>query len=463
VFSAKLFPVDVISACPSARLGATTVLVAASVLIASRTAPGQSQPPTGSPTRNEQPADRATAQPTQIRQEARELVSIVAKLRGLSPKREVLMGVMSRREIMSEVRKRLARDYSEAEVLNETAILRRLGLLARHVDYKQAILALLTDQLAGFYDPDTRRLNVARWLPLPLQRPTLAHEICHALQDHHFDLKRFVKPNRENGDRQLARAALVEGDCTGVMLEYVLAPSGVDLQSASGAIDQLIRGMLGSGSPAFRRAPRFLRETLTFPYLYGLKLIKDLRKTSGWSAVDRLFARPPTTTEQLLHHDKLVKRERPRNLRVAPLPALATYRQIKRDVLGEFQLRLLLEQAVEPAVAAAAASGWDGDRLVAYRQSNQSLRSLPLLVHASSWDTERDAMEFAEASEPLLQKLTATAGSSAIRESTVRIYRDRDQLEWSLQRKGSRVLLLVAVPPALRSELQRQVWQRWRL
>ena len=82
-------------------------------------------------------------------------------------------------------------------------MLKRLGLLPADVDYEKLLLDLLMEQVAGFYDPFARQLYIADWLPLEMQRPALAHEIEHALQDQHFDLKKFATPIKDDGDRQL--------------------------------------------------------------------------------------------------------------------------------------------------------------------------------------------------------------------------------------------------------------------
>ncbi len=104
---------------------------------------------------------------------------------------------------------------------------KRLGLLPADTDYEKLMVDLLMEQVAGFYDPSTAKLYMADWLPLMMQRPALAHEITHALQDQHFDLKRFTKPIRDDGDRQIAGSALVEGDGTMAMLEYQAQSMGL--------------------------------------------------------------------------------------------------------------------------------------------------------------------------------------------------------------------------------------------
>ena len=115
------------------------------------------------------------------------------------------------------------------------------------------ILDLLMEQVAGFYDPFAGKLYIADWLPLEMQRPALAHEIEHALQDQHFDLKRFASPIKDDGDRQLARSALVEGDGTAVMLEFQAQAMGLPLDQLPDLVAQIGKQMLPGRDGAARR------------------------------------------------------------------------------------------------------------------------------------------------------------------------------------------------------------------
>jgi hypothetical protein len=372
------------------------------------------------------------------------------------------MGVQSREQIVAQVERRVAREYTDQEIRAEEAVLKRLGLLPADLDYKATVLALLQDQVAGYYDPLERRLHLADWLPVALQEPALSHEICHALQDQHFGMKRFVKPIKDNTDQQLAQVALVEGDCTGVMLEYTLAPQGLDLGHLDGKASQAVQTALATGgSPKLQSAPRFLRETLLFPYVHGLAFIQGIRAIHPWSAVSKIFSRPPATTEQVLHPEKYWRREGPVSIRMrtAP-PALTGYERVRQDTLGEFQLSLFLAQGVGAEVAARAAAGWGGDRLLAYQRSGAD--APPLLVHITTWDSEADALEFSDASRQVLARrkmeLVTTAGASGLW-----VYRDSDGAEWSVQRVREHVLLLDGVPSEARAPLQKEVWEAVRI
>src|SRR5262249_4850987 len=117
---------------------------------------------------------------------ADEIARQVAALRGLALKAPLQRGVPSRYEIGAQLTERIVKEYDAAEVRDEARVLKRIGILPPDVDYEKLLLDLLMEQVAGFYDPYAGKLYIADWLPLEtMQRPALAHEIEHALQDQH--------------------------------------------------------------------------------------------------------------------------------------------------------------------------------------------------------------------------------------------------------------------------------------
>ena len=415
------------------------------------------------------PAEPKADPPRQLQLKARQLVAKATKLRGLRQRRPIPMGVMNRQQILERIKQRLAQDYTDEEIKNDSAILQRLGLLPVGTNYKTALLKLLTDQIAGFYDPHVRRLNIADWLPLAMQTPALIHEICHALQDQAFNLKRFVKPLKTNSDRHLARLALVEGDCTAVMIEYFLAASGRNLSQLSSVVKEVAKRIIGShSSPAFKAAPPFLRKTLTFPYIQGLAFVQHARNKRGWTAVNRCFYRPPQSTEQILHHDKWRKGEAPIRISPGPIPSLADYRLIKTDTLGEFQLLLLLAESLPKAKAEDAASGWGGDRMAAYRHPDRP-KALPLIVHLSAWDSLADAKAFYAALTQLLRERHLSGprpgnskASGGAASTQIATFRDSMGDAWRLEYRDERVLLLIGVAETAMQRVADEVWASWR-
>ncbi|MBI5482829.1 MAG: hypothetical protein HY906_28495 [Deltaproteobacteria bacterium] len=399
-------------------------------------------------------APEAAPDAERLKRLADEITAQVVRLRGLPLKRPMPRGVLSRAEIRKKLEERLAKEFPKAAIAAEGMVLKRLGLIPAEADYLKLVLDLLTDQVVGFYDPFQRQLYIADWLPIDMQRPALAHEITHGLQDQHFDLRRFTTGLKGNADRQLARAALVEGDGTGVMLELAL---GVDLGSLPPGVMAMLKPMLQLfSSPTFQRTPRFLREVLVFPYTAGLDFVATLRRRHAWARINAFYLRPPESTEQVLHPEKFLAAERPVLITPRPLQALKGSREVWQDTLGEAQLRLYLEQHVSKERAATAAAGWGGDRAVAYQAPG---RPGVAVVHYSVWDGEQDAIEFEEAQAAALAKL---AGQPAQASGPV-AYAAEGGLVYGVVRQGSRVVSGYGVPAAAWGGIAAEVQKAWRV
>jgi hypothetical protein len=391
---------------------------------------------------------------------ADEIARQVAALRGLTAKGALQRGVLTRDEIGQKLKERIAKEYTPEEVRAESRVLKRLGLLPPDADYQQMLVDLLMEQVAGFYDPFAQRLYIADWLPLEMQRPALAHEIEHALQDQHFGLKRFAEPIKDDGDRQLAHSALVEGDGTALMLEFQAQAMRLPIDQLPDLVQQIGAQMLKGGlgqTPLFDKAPAFLKETLIFPYLSGLTFVESFRKAAPWSKLDEVWRTPPETTEQVLHPDKYRSKERAVKITPGPIPSLGPRKEIRRDVLGELELRLLFASRLPAEVAEKAAAGWGGDRLVAYADP-AAPEALPLVIDLSAWDTETDAKEAEAAARSLMAKLS---GRPELLADKPQVYADPNGQEWGVERSGDRVLMFFGAPPEVRAQAMAQVWKTW--
>lgn len=401
---------------------------------------------------------------------ADEIARQVAGLRGLNLKAPLQRGVLSRDEIGAKLKDRIGKEYTPEEVRTEARVLKRLGLLAPDVDYERLLLDLLMEQVAGFYDPFAGKLYIADWLPLEMQRPALAHEIEHALQDQHFDLKKFATPIKDDGDRQLGHSALVEGDATAVMLEFQAQSMGLPPDQLGELIaqmgKQLLSGSFGN-TPQFDKAPAFVRETLMFPYLTGLLFVESVRRTSPWSKVDDIFKSPPESTEQVMHPEKYAAKEHPAKITPAPIAALGARKEVRRDVFGELVLKILFATAPPPpatavskkagsgatldvdvqALAEKAAAGWGGDREVAYADPAEPNGAVTI-VDLSTWDTEGDAKEAELVAQRLLQKLADG---------------DTGHEDWLVSRDGDKLLLVFGAPKGTGPQVIADVMKSWKI
>jgi hypothetical protein len=388
---------------------------------------------------------------------ADEIVRQVAALRGLKTEATLQRGVLTREAIGQKLKERLAKEYTPDEVRAEARVLKRLGLLPSDADYEKLILDLLMEQVAGFYDPFAARLYIADWLPLEMQRPALAHEIEHALQDQHFDLKRFASPIKDDGDRQLARSALVEGDGTAVMLEFQAQSMGLPADQLPELVAQIGKQMLQGGglgnTPLFDHAPAFLKETLIFPYLSGLMFVESIRRSQPWKSVDEVWKSPPESTEQVLHPEKYTQKEHPVKITPAPLPSLKK-KELRRDVLGELEWKIWLGTKLPEAEAEKAAAGWGGDREVAYADGEGA----PTVIDLSTWDTEGDAKEAADAARKVLASLAGKPDGEKGNSFT-----DAAGEVWSVELRGDKLLVLCGAPAASAAALAGEVWAGWKI
>ena len=192
-------------------------ILAAACLGASPNAPRVARP--------EEPAASGAAA-DELRRSADTVLNRVSALRHLPAKGSVDTGLQSREEIRRYILARMAEEYPPEELELDRRLLVKVGLIPDSLDYPGTLVLLLTEQVAGYYDPKTRTLYVADWVPVRDQLPVMAHELAHALQDQYFDLDGLLEGVEGNEDATQARVAVVEGEGLGLMLEYILRPLG---------------------------------------------------------------------------------------------------------------------------------------------------------------------------------------------------------------------------------------------
>ena len=314
-----------------------------------------------------------------------------SELRQLPILRPVKSGTQSRDEIQRFLIKNLDEDTSAAEMHASEAALKKLGLVPADFQFRPFIISLLTEQVAGYYDPKQQEFFLADWIDLDGQQPVMAHELTHALQDQHFNLRRFENWPKGDSDAELAAHALVEGDASLAMSVYVTrSPLRIiSLMKSMGASK--------SSSEEIDRAPRAIRESLLFPYEQGMQWTQQLYRREGWQLVSRAYKELPRSTEQILHPEKYFSREAP--VKVS-LPNIAAelgsgWKQIDYDVNGEWSYYLILDEYLKSAQESKrAAAGWGGDRYSVYQGKKHGEI---VIVQASAWDTPADAIEFFDA------------------------------------------------------------------
>lgn len=337
---------------------------------------------------------RAESQAAIVMAETMETVSTQTEaLRGLDPQTPVTRQLVDRTEITQIVSDILLQEYPPADRQRDQIVLSTLGLIPADLELSSFLEALLSEQVAGLYDPAAETLYVVQYGRGMggLEKMILAHEHTHALQDQHFDLEAMGLAGGEtdyNDDQLLAMQALVEGDATLAMQQYIQHHfTSQDLWHLVGVSVMMNQEQLSA-------APGYLRRSLTFPYQDGMLFVVRLYGRGGWAAVDAAFANPPQSSEQILH-PYLYPDEMPQIVFLPPLtPVLrGDWQLVEENVLGEFGLREYLDVELTNRQATEAAAGWGGDRYAVYQDgvTGQTILTIVLV-----WDEQAEQTEFGE-------------------------------------------------------------------
>jgi hypothetical protein len=351
------------------------------------------------PPKGVNPSPLPSAKIAEVIAATNEILDEVSKMRGLKILKPVKSGIKSRSEIEQEVISNFEESFKPEEIDTINKNLIAYGLVSKDFNYRDFMIKLMTEQVAGFYRPKSKELFLADWNELGQQRNIMAHELAHALQDQHFDLRRFENWPRGDGDREAAIHALIEGDATGIMYNYLLKPKNLDitkLPSISLTSELTLNQAEAEGQKVLLSSPAAIRESLIFPYAYGASFVQELVRKRGWEGVSRAFTDLPQSTEQILHFEKYSTREEPVKIKLSDISSLLGmgWKRIDADVNGEFGYYLILSQFIDKQTARKAAAGWGGDLSTLYENHNR--RQL-LLAHLSAWDTAAEAVEFFKA------------------------------------------------------------------
>ncbi len=294
------------------------------------------------------------------------------------------------------------RDAPKSDMRSDQLLLAALGLIPPDYDLYRGTLALLSDQVAGFYDPYSKQFVI---VDFPDNHPMkaaidaagdsiLIHELDHALTDQQFDILKMLgtKQHRDRDDQLMARRALAEGDATLAMMLDALEQAGSDPKPETFPLEAMVEQIAQASvaaSPALQQSPQIVRAAVIEPYRLGLRYVGEAWKRGGWAAVDALWKSPPNSTEQLLHADK--QSDAPQRISASSAPAKS--RLVASTELGELGVSLLLATKSAADVAERAAAGWDGDLVELFHDDKGQAR----IRLTSIWDTASDVEEFAAA------------------------------------------------------------------
>ena len=341
-----------------------------------------------------------------------EILAFDSKHTGLPVKKQVKRRLTSRDEVVGYLTKHM-KDEDVKRLQRSELVLKKFGLLPRDFDLEKLLVALLREQVAGYYDPKSKTVNLLDWVPMEEQEPVMAHELTHALQDQAINLNRWMKKGEkdlgeikkdptpeeiENDEMDTAREAVIEGQAETAMLEYELAPAGKSIADSPDLVETMESQMANGtdDSKVFKDAPIFLRESLTFPYSYGMKFVVTLLEKGGKEkAFAGVLANPPHTTRQIMQPETYLAGEKIEPMRVPEFKRdFKDYVKFDIGAMGEFDVAVLIEQYAGKELSKRLYPEWRGGYYYAARPKGDAAAPLGLM-YVSRWSSAEKAAEFA--------------------------------------------------------------------
>ena len=282
-----------------------------------------------------------------------------------------------------------------------------LGLLPHDADLEALTMALLEDQVGGFYDPGTKSFYLMKGFSGDLARAILAHELTHALDDRLYDLDGALRERIGHSDSTAAYMSVVEGSGTELMNRWVM-------RNMAKLNAEDMREFSKMGTESLQDTPTVIWKPMLASYMTGQGFLsigrRQLRREEKIrdpnAVLERAFNAPPLSMEQVLHPEKYwvpEDRDDPVLVERATSELPEGWSVKMEDVFGELQLALVTELAdggmkidfsnpmsmMSIKYTNSAATGWGGDSVALLSKGEGHL-----LHVVTVWDNEEEADEF---------------------------------------------------------------------
>lgn len=346
---------------------------------------------------------QSASEPRDVFAEVDHLVGELTKISGFQPKHRVACHLITRDEVNRYLQKRMKEVASPAEIRAEELSLKKLGLVPPDFDLARTTVDLLTEQAAAFYDFHNKKLYITETTPSATREAALVHELAHALADQQFNLERYLKHANKSDDGALARMAVMEGQATWLMSEYLAREMGQSLADSPSLVEIMSRSSdSASGQfPVFEGAPLYMRATLLFPYGKGMLFQQAVFEKSGRAAFSEVFRHPPLSTQQVLHPEKYMAGIAPTHPAPPVLPSTRGYKTLITGAVGELDHAILLEQYSGKETAQDLAPHWRGGQFKLFENARAKR---VVLSYCSEWDGPEAARRYFDAYRQVLEK-----------------------------------------------------------
>ena len=347
-----------------------------------------------------------------------ELIKFSSDETGLPIKSTVKRTLTTRAAVESYLDEKFNEDEGAKRLERDEVVLKKFGLLDRDFELKPFLLALLKEQIEAYYDSKTKTVNILDWIDPDEQKPVMAHELTHALQDQHANLEKWDDQTPDDvshdaaGDQDhlardemdTARDAVAEGQATAVMMDYILKPLGKSLVKDPEVLD-IVRANMNSNedSPVMSRAPLLLSESMLFPYREGLSFEQDIWMDQGQTAAfSGALDRPPTSSWEIINPRVYEQKKIPAIPLLPNIHPLVDPLYVPYDIgqIGELDVHIITELFGGDNASRDLTPAWDGGlywagqlRSATTPEEQASTKSLGLF-YLSVWKNADSAQVF---------------------------------------------------------------------
>jgi hypothetical protein len=329
----------------------------------------------------------------------------MSQILSLPIKQPLKKSLRSKQEVRDYLVREDKEDKNDAERYADAKTLEAFGLIPKDFPLDSFMLDVLTDQVAGLYDPKAKEFYIADWIPVDEQKTVMSHELTHALEDQSFRIDDWIKAARPNDDAELARDSVSEGSAMAAMVDYQMLDQHIGVRELpdvtllirAGAITEMDK------DPNLAKAPIYIRDELLFPYLAGTGFTQEFLKAhSGWKDIHLVFENPPVSTQQILHPDLYLNGTKPV---AATLPTWKgvvpeNWKLLEENTMGEFGVGEVLKQFRKDNSEDPLSTAWKGDRYAVFEDAKSKTTPLVFrLVLDSPEDAARFFGQYSEALE----------------------------------------------------------------
>lgn len=392
-------------------------------------------------------------QEAEIQKIADDILQKISNRLQLPIKYTIKINFQDREELRKFLIDKMHREFPEDKLMAMQKSYAKIGLLPAGLSLENLLIELYTEQVAGFYEPETKKLVLIEGFDPVLQQAIMIHELAHALQDQHFDLEQLVKPEINNDDLLLAHQAVIEGQATAVMVEIFSGQNISQFPDLAPLLNMSL-DMPMFASSALVKAPEYIKKHLIFPYSAGTSFIQHYYEIHKGYNSQQLFSEIPSSTEQLIHFEKFFDAlDAPVSIEISSFNSLLKFkwRPLYSDVIGELDLFILLKTFLPEEEAARASEGWDGSRFYTF---NHIEDNSVLLLWLTTFDQEKDALEFFQSYKKVIE--------AKYKEEKL-LHNEADKFfQWQTEEglvyfevKGNDVFIIEGIEPELLSQVKK--------